>query len=145
MSENNQSQMPINTQMSEEMGGAEIESNATSNATIDAKAWQIYDFGELLNLGELDRYMPIEIQHILALNAAFRSVMPAFYQAYANTFQDMHIQSMARDSTFQTIPYSAEVYFSLPTPLEEIVNLVTRKSQEIQNSSRMTGFNFETN
>jgi len=110
MSENNQTQIPINTQMSDEMGGSEIESNAIRNATIDTQTWQIYDFEKLLDLGELDRYMPIEIQHILALNAAFRSVLPAFYHAYANTFQDIHIQSRARDSTFQTTPYSAEVY-----------------------------------
>ena len=68
------------------MGGVEIQSNATSNATIEVQEWQICNFGELLNLGEIDRYMPLEIQHILALNAAFRSVMPAFRQAkYANT------------------------------------------------------------
>ena len=80
MSENNQSQIPINTQMSDEMGGSEIESNAIRNATIDTQTWQIYDFEKLLDLGELDRYMPIEIQHILALNAAFRSVLPALTQ-----------------------------------------------------------------
>ena len=41
MSENNQPQIPINTQMSEEMGASEIESNATRNATIDPATWQI--------------------------------------------------------------------------------------------------------
>ena len=105
----------------------------------------MYNFGELLNLGELDRYMLLKMQHILSLNAAFKSVMPAFHQPYANTFQDIHIQSTARNSTFQTVGYCEEVYFSLSTPLEEIIQLVTLKSQEIQNSYGMTGFNFETN
>ena len=96
-------------------------------------------------MGELDRYLPVEIQHILALNAAFRSAMPAFYQAYANAFQDIHTKSMARDSDAQTMAYNQEIYFSMPTPLEEMMHLVTNKAQTMYNSNRMTGFNFETN
>ena len=146
MSENDhQPQEPLNTRMSEDTGRVEIQSNARSDAIIEGQEWQMYNFGELLNLGELDRYMLLKMQHILSLNAAFKSVMPAFHQPYANTFQDIHIQSTARNSTFQTVGYCEEVYFSLSTPLEEIIQLVTLKSQEIQNSYGMTGFNFETN
>ena len=132
--------------MSEE-NESENPSNALSNATQTQPIhdWQITTFEELLNMGELDRYLPVEIQHILALNAAFRSAMPAFYQAYANAFQDIHTKSMARDSDAQTMAYNQEIYFSMPTPLEEMMHLVTTKAQMMQNSNRMTGFNFETN
>ena len=132
--------------MSEE-NESENPSNAFGNATQTQPIheWQITTFEELLNMGELDRYLPVEIQHILALNAAFRSAMPAFYQAYANAFQDIHTKSMARDSDAQTMAYNQEIYFSMPTPLEEMMHLVTTKAQMMQNSNRMTGFNFETN
>jgi len=106
--------------------------------------WQIFNFADLLNLGELDRYLPVEIQHILALSFAFRSILPMFYQAYANAFQDMHIQSTARDPDFRTMSYSPEIFPSMPTPLEDIIKLVELKVQQIKTSNRMTGFNFET-
>ena len=41
--------------------------------------------------------------------------------------------------------YSQEIYFSMPTPLEEMMHLVTNKAQAMYNSNRMAGFNFETN
>ena len=110
--------------MSEE-NESENPSNAFGNATQTQPIhdWQITTFEELLNMGELDRYLPVEIQHILARNAAFRSAMPAFYQAYANAFQDIHTKSMARDSDAQTMAYNQEIYFSMPTPLEEMMHL----------------------
>ena len=71
MSENDQPQEPLNTRMSDETGGVEIQSIAKNTATTtEGQEWQIHDFGEILNLGELDRYMPFEIQHILALSYA---------------------------------------------------------------------------
>ena len=98
-------------------------------------------------MGELDRYLPVEMQHILALSFAFRRVLPTFYHAYASAFQDIHIQSTARDQDFRTMPYGSEIYASMPTarPLEDIIKLVDLKVQQIQASNRMTGFNFETN
>jgi len=144
MSENDQPQEPLNTRMSDETGGVENQSNARGGATTNDGLRQIHDFGELLNLGELDRYLPVEIQHIMALRYAFKSVMPTFYQMYANAFQDIHVQSSARDNDFKTIPYGTEIYASFPTPLEEILTLLDTKIQQIQASNRMTGFNFET-
>ena len=70
--------------------------------------------------------------------------MPTFYQMYANAFQDIHVQSSARDLDFRTMPYGSEIYASMPTPLEEILKLVDIKVQQLQAPNRMTGFNFET-
>ena len=145
MSENDQPQEPLNTQMSAETGGVEIQSNARGDANTELPEWQIFNFADLLNLGELDRYLPVEMQHILALSFALRSILPMFYQAYANAFQDMHIQSTARDPDFRTMSYSPEIFPSMPTPLEDIIKLVELKVQQIKASNRMTGFNFETN
>ena len=145
MSDNIQPQEPLNTQMSDETGGVENQSNARGDALTETQEWQIYNFGELLNLGELDRYMPVEIQHIMALSFAFRRVLPTFYHAYASAFQDIHTQSSARDPDFRTMPYGSEIYASMPTPLEDIIKLVDLKVKQIQASNRMTGFNFETN
>ena len=72
--------------------------------------------------------------------------MPTFYDhAYASAFQDIHSQSTAREREFNTVPYSQEFYASLPTPLEDIIKLVDLKVQQIKESNRITGFNFETN
>jgi hypothetical protein len=101
--------------------------------------WQIFNFADLLNLGELDRFMPVEMQHILAFSFALRRVLPTFYHAYASACQDIHIQSTARDKEFNTAPYSQEFYASFPTPLEDIIKLVDLKVQQIQASNRMTG------
>ena len=118
MSENDQPQEPLNTRISDDTGGVENPSNARGDATTsEGQTWQINDFGDLLNLGELDRYLPVEIQHILALSYAFRSVMPTFYQMYANAFQDIHVQSSARDHDFRTMPYGKEIYGSMLSPL----------------------------
>ena len=54
MSENNQSQEPLNTRMSDETGGVEIQSNARGDANTELPEWQIFTFADLLNLGELD-------------------------------------------------------------------------------------------
>ena len=56
MSENDQPQEPLNTRMSDETGGVEIQSNARGDAITDIPERQIFTFADLLNLGELDRY-----------------------------------------------------------------------------------------
>ena len=108
MSTNDQPQEPLNTRMREETGGVENPSNARGDAITETQEWQIYNFADLLNLGELDRYMPVEIQHILALSFALRRILPTFYHAYASAFQNIHTQSTARDREFNTVPYSQE-------------------------------------
>ena len=120
MSEIDQPQQePLNTRMSDETGGVEIQSNARGDAITDIPEWQIFTFADLLNLGELDRYLPVEMQHILAFSFALvRRVLPTFYHAYASFFQDIRIQSTARDQDFRTMPYGSEIYASMPTPLE---------------------------
>ena len=54
MSENDQPQEPLNTRMSDETGGVEIQSNARGDANTELPEWQIFTFADLLNLGELD-------------------------------------------------------------------------------------------
>ena len=82
MSENDQPQEPLNAQ-SAETGGVEIQSITRGDANTEIPEWQIFNFADLLNLGELDRYLPVEIQHILALSFAFRSILPMFYQCFS--------------------------------------------------------------
>ena len=106
MSENDQPQEPLNTRMSDETGGVELQSNARGDTITEIPEWQIFNFEELLNLGELDRYLPVEMQHILALSFALRRVLPTFYNAYASCFQDIHTQSTARDQDFRTMFFS---------------------------------------
>jgi hypothetical protein len=120
MSENDQPQEPLNTRISDDTGGVENPSNARGDATTsEGQTWQINDFGDLLNLGELDRYLPVEIQHILALSYAFRSVMPTFYQMYANAFQDKHEISIKKfpQSFIESNPTIRLISISYPSIL----------------------------
>jgi len=119
--------------------------NASGDDTIksDEEApWQIQDLHDLLSLQEVEEYSVPELQHILALNAALGN-MNSFYQAYVKTFQDIHINSTARDRDSQTVPFTNEFYYSLPTPIEETVLHVLAKARELQSSNRFPNYDFE--
>jgi hypothetical protein len=69
--------------------------------------------------------------------------MTSFYQAYVRTFNDIHNRSQARgDSNCRTVPFSEEFYYSLPTPIEELVLHVLAKARELQSSNRFPEYDF---
>ena len=104
--------------------------------------WQIQDLHELLTLSTVEEKSQNEFQHILALDADLSS-MTSFYQAYVRTFNDIHNRSQARgDRNCRTVPFSEEFYYSLPTPIEELVLHVLAKARELQSSNRFPEYDF---
>ena len=131
--------------MSDEEGELNEALHASTNAestTSDDTPWQMQDLHELISLQQVEEFTSTEIQHILALHAATEA-MRSFYETYANTFQDIHNESLKRDRDTKTVPFSEEFYYSMPTPIEEVAIHVATKARELQRSNRFASYDFD--
>ena len=130
--------------MSEEKGETQQNIDASGEDDHSEEApWQIQDLHDLISLQAVEEYTQIELQHLLALYAGLSSIH-SFYQAYVKTFNEIHNLSQARgNSSCQTAPFSEELYYSFPTPIEELVLHVLAKIRELQSSGRFTEYDFE--
>ena len=108
--------------MSEEKGETQQNIDASGEDDHSEEApWQIQDLHDLISLQAVEEYTQIELQHLLALYAGLSSIH-SFYQAYVKTFNEIHNLSQARgSSSCKTAPFSEELYYSFPTPIEELV------------------------
>ena len=130
--------------MSEENEDIQKNDDALGDDTHSEEApWQMQDLHDLISLQAVEEFTQLEIQHILALFAGLSS-LASFYQAYVRTFNDIHNLSQARgDSSCRTAPFSEELYYSFPTPIEELVLHVMAKVRELQSTGRFTEYDFE--
>ena len=130
--------------MSEENEDIQKNDDALGDDTHSEEApWQMQDLHDLISLQAVEEFTQVELQHILALFAGLSS-LASFYQAYVRTFNDIHTMSQARgDSSCRTAPFSEELYYSFPTPIEELVLHVMAKVRELQSTGRFIEYDFE--
>ena len=130
--------------MSEENEDIQKNDDALGDDTHSEEApWQMQDLHDLISLQAVEEFTQVELQHILALFAGLSS-LASFYQAYVRTFNDIHNLSQARgDSSCRTAPFSEELYYSFPTPIEELVLHVMAKVRELQSTGRFIEYDFE--